>query len=134
MFNLSNIECSHLTYKCARHFYLTRATAITMDPFTLIAILESFVDANDHNGVIEVNTEIKLLDLQDNEACALTITTPQASIPERGLISCFSPLGSALLNKKKGDIVEVSFLGSRMRYQILEINMSKSGSGGGRLA
>lgn len=107
-------------FRRAIEFHSTR-WVMAIDPLTLLAVLESFQDTNDHNGANDVLAEVKVLDLQDNEICTLTITTPQASRPEIGLISCLSPLGSALLNKAVGDVVEIMVLGAKMRYQVLAV-------------
>ncbi len=51
----------------------------------------------------------------------LTIVGEFEADPKAGKISSASPLGKALLNKKKGDEVEVEAPAGKMSYEILEI-------------
>ncbi|MCF6276529.1 MAG: transcription elongation factor GreA [Candidatus Magasanikbacteria bacterium] len=50
-----------------------------------------------------------------------TITGPQEADPLNGKISNESPLGSAFLGKKKGDVVEVQIPSGTQEYKILNI-------------
>ncbi|MBU2886693.1 GreA/GreB family elongation factor [Gilvimarinus agarilyticus] len=92
---------------------------------TLTTILDDWQpsDANTprNSKVIGMNAEVTLLDLQEKEIFILTITTPADSQPEQGIISCLSPLGAALLNKKVGDLIAIPVLGSQMRYRVITI-------------
>lgn len=112
-------------YRRARRFYVARAWGMNIDPITLTALFESFQGAGDRplsvDGGITVNSEVTLLDLQENQSCALTIVPPQESNPEKGIISFLSPLGSALMNKTAGDVISIPVLGTTMRYRVLNV-------------
>ncbi|MDP4007472.1 MAG: transcription elongation factor GreA [bacterium] len=55
------------------------------------------------------------------EKWVITITGPQEADPLQDKISASSPLGGALLGKKKGELVEVITPGGDVKYKILEI-------------
>jgi len=55
------------------------------------------------------------------ERWTIAITGPQEADPLKDKISAFSPLGSALLGKKKGEAVEVDTPGGKALYKVLEI-------------
>jgi len=42
--------------------------------------------------------------------------------PEKGIISHTSPLGSALIGKRKGDKIKIKLLNKELEYEVLEIN------------
>lgn len=121
----SRIELSRSMYRRARRFYVTRTWGMNIDPVTLTAIFESFQSAGDRplsaDARIKVNSEVTVLDLQENQTCTLNIVPPQESNPEKGVISFLSPLGAALINKSSGDTISIPVLGSRMRYRILNV-------------
>ena len=55
------------------------------------------------------------------EKFSFTITDPQLANPLEEKISAESPLGLALLGKKKGDVVDVDTPNGKTQYKILEI-------------
>ncbi len=56
------------------------------------------------------------------EKVEYTITGPQEADPLSGKISAESPLGRALVGKKKGDKAKVETPGGKVEYRILEIS------------
>ncbi len=56
------------------------------------------------------------------EKVVFTITGPQEANPLEGKLSAESPLGIALLDKKKGEVVEIQTPGGKTAYKILEIS------------
>lgn len=119
------IELSRSMYRCARRFYVLRAWGMNLDPVTLARIFDTWQGTGDNrrscDSRAKVNSEVVVLDLQEYESYRLTISVPQDSAPEQGVISCLSPLGAALLDKKAGDVITIPVLGSQMRYQILSV-------------
>jgi transcription elongation factor GreA len=71
---------------------------------------------------ISINSSTTLLDLQENQTVNLKIVSPPLSNPEDGKISFLSPLGAELIDKKVGDMISVNFLGTKMRFKILDFH------------
>ncbi len=63
----------------------------------------------------------KLVIAGDEEEMELEIVSPSESDPLKGKISYESPLGKALLKKKKGDTAEVKIPGGKIKYKIIKI-------------
>jgi transcription elongation factor GreA len=71
--------------------------------------------------VISVGTTVVVLD-EDDEEETYTITGSFGSDPLNGLISNQSPIGSALLGKKKGDSVEIILPNKKViKYTVKDI-------------
>jgi transcription elongation factor GreA len=57
----------------------------------------------------------------DGEQFSFTLCEPQLSNPLEGKISVDSPMGQALLGKKKGGKIEIETPGGKAKYKIIEI-------------
>jgi transcription elongation factor GreA len=76
--------------------------------------------SNEH---VDLGMTVILHDLEDNEAVTYTVVGPgEVNLRERK-ISAQSPLGSALMNKRLGDVVEVSTPAGSKNYRIDNIEM-----------
>ncbi len=75
-------------------------------------------------GKVVVGCHVKLYDIEFDEELEYQITGSTESDPTKGLISNNSPVGKALIGKKKGEIVEVLIpeTGSTMKFKILDIH------------
>lgn len=76
-----------------------------------------------NNKVVNVGSFVKLYDITFDEEIEYQIIGSTESDPFKGLISNESPVGKALLGKKKGDIVTVQTNSSEVEYKILEIKV-----------
>ncbi|MDX1958739.1 MAG: transcription elongation factor GreA [Leptospiraceae bacterium] len=70
---------------------------------------------------INVGCTVILKNTASNEDITYSILGPWEADTERNIISYQSPVGKALLGKKIGDIANVSFEGSTMQLQVLDI-------------
>ncbi len=70
---------------------------------------------------VNIGSQVKLYDEEFDEEVTYKILGSTESDPAKGIISNLSPVGSALLGHKKGDIVTVSMPTGDMRYKILDI-------------
>ena len=70
---------------------------------------------------IGIGSSFRVLGEQTGQERAFSIVGPEVSNPTEGKISFDSPLGSAFLDKKQGDSVEVATPGGKKKYVILEI-------------
>ena len=99
-----------------------------------IAILqERIVDANvvdpdAENGVLDVGERVHLRDLENGEEIQYELVGSFEADPFAGRISAASPLGRALLGRRGGEVATVDAPRGRLRFEILEIQVSKSGA------
>lgn len=70
---------------------------------------------------VTVGCRVKIYDEEFNEEIEYQIIGSTESNPLKGLISNESPVGRALLGKKKGDVVVVEIPSGKISYKILAI-------------
>ncbi len=71
--------------------------------------------------IVNVGSKVKLYDSTFDEEVEYQIVGSTESDPTKNLISNESPVGKAILGKKKGDIVTVVTNQNKIEYKILEI-------------
>ena len=74
------------------------------------------------NDKIYILTRVKLKDLKTQEQCEYLLVSPEESNFEMNKISVTSPIGKALLGKKKGESVEIKVPVGILKYEILDIS------------
>ena len=74
--------------------------------------------------VISVGCRVKILDMEFEDEMEFSIVGSTEANSLKGFISNESPLGIALLGKKKGDMVEVESPSGMIQYKILEFERS----------
>ena len=72
-------------------------------------------------GTIGVGSHVKVLDIKANEEIEYDVVGATEANSLSGKISNESPLGSALLGKKKGDEVEVKLARGSLKVQVLKV-------------
>ncbi len=70
---------------------------------------------------VTIGSKVRLLDMEFNEEIVYTIVGSTEADPSRFKISNESPVGSALMQKKKGNVVEVSVPDGMLKFKILKI-------------
>jgi transcription elongation factor GreA len=70
---------------------------------------------------VSIGSKVRLRDLDTNEENIFTIVGSTEANPAELKISNESPIGSALMGKKKGDVVEVTVPDGILRFKILKI-------------
>ena len=70
---------------------------------------------------VEAGTTVRLRDLANGSELRYTIVGSLEADPPRDLISNESPVGRALIGRKKGETVLVRVPAGELRYEILEI-------------
>ena len=73
---------------------------------------------------ISVGCCVTLLDVEYDDEMKFKIVGSTEANSLKGLISNESPIGQALLGKKKGDVVEVESPAGTVQYKIMEIERS----------
>jgi transcription elongation factor GreA len=74
------------------------------------------------NDKIYILTRVKLKDLKTQELCEYLLVSPEESDFDNNKISVTSPIGKALLGKKKGESVEIKVPVGIFKYEILDIS------------
>ena len=70
---------------------------------------------------VTIGSKVRLLDMEFNEEIMYTIVGSTEANPAKFKISNESPVGSALMQKKKGNVVEVSVPDGVLKFKILKI-------------
>jgi transcription elongation factor GreA len=83
-------------------------------------VVEDEVDVN----VINIGCKVKILDMEFDEELEYKLVGSTEANSLRGKISNESPLGSRLIGKKVGEVVNVDTHAGTMQYKILQIQRS----------
>lgn len=78
-------------------------------------------DEDISTDVVSIGSKVVVKDLEYDEEMEYTIVGSAEADPYQGKISNESPVGKALLGKKKDDIVEVHVPDGLIKYQIISI-------------
>ena len=70
---------------------------------------------------VSLGSKVKLLDMEFDEEVEYHIVGSTEANPSKSKISNESPVGSALIGKKKGNVVEVAVPDGVIKFKILEI-------------
>lgn len=79
-------------------------------------------DENIPKDEVLIGAKVTLRDLNSQEVLEYTLVSEIEADYAEGKISVTSPVGGALLNHKKKDIVEINVPAGVLRYEILEIS------------
>ncbi|MGC8981829.1 MAG: transcription elongation factor GreA [Minisyncoccia bacterium] len=74
-----------------------------------------------NKGVVDIGSEVSVIDLSNKKILKFKIVGFGEANPLENKISTESPLGKALLGKKKGDIIEIDIKGKTKRFKIKEL-------------
>jgi len=86
-------------------------------------IIENYelIDKEENPDCVLLGSEVLVKDTKNKKEFKYTILDYVESEPDCGKISISSPIGRALLGKKKGDLVEVRVPAGHIKYKILDI-------------
>ena len=70
---------------------------------------------------VNIGSKVRLYDMEFNEEILYSIVGSTEADPSQFKISNESPVGSALMNKKKGDVVEVDVPDGILKFKIIKI-------------
>jgi transcription elongation factor GreA len=97
--------------------------SIVLNPIELassLALLESQTKVI-HTPRISIGDKVTLFDVREKEVITLTITSSRNSAPEKGFISCLSPLGRELLGHIAGDVVEIKIFFRTEIFRVVRV-------------
>ena len=83
--------------------------------------LARIMGENQGTSRIKIGNTVMLRDLSSGKELSYALVDPPEANPTKGKISVASPLGKVLLNKEKGQVVEVTAPGGISRYYIKAI-------------
>ena len=72
-------------------------------------------------GVVAVGTKVRLRDLDAKETIEYHVVGSAEANPAEHKLSNESPVGKAIMGKKKGEIVEVAAPRGALKYKIMEV-------------
>jgi transcription elongation factor GreA len=84
------------------------------------------VEPDGSNGVIDVGERVRIRDLDTDERVEYQLVGSLESDPAAGRISAQSPVGRALLGRRKGEVAIALVPKGRLRLKILEIEMPRA--------
>ena len=70
---------------------------------------------------ISVGCQVKVLEMDEDEEMEFRIVGSTEANSLQNKISNESPLGKAMIGKKRGDIIKVEFMGNEVKYQVLDV-------------
>jgi transcription elongation factor GreA len=73
------------------------------------------------SDAVSVGTKVRLKDMDANETIEYHIVGSAEANPAEHRLSNESPVGKAIIGKKKGDVVEVAAPRGSLKFKILEI-------------
>ena len=76
---------------------------------------------NINTDVVSIGTRVVLNDVDGTKSERFTILGPWESDPSKRIISYISPVGSALMNKAAGDVIELGTTDNKVMYKISKI-------------
>ncbi len=79
-------------------------------------------DAKINKNVVSLGCKVKILDKEMKEKSEFAIVGTTEADPKAKKMSNVSPIGAALLGRKKGEVVKVQAPGGVIEIEILEIN------------
>ena len=72
-------------------------------------------------GVVDVGTRVRLKDVDANQTIEYVIVGSAEANPAQGKLSNESPVGKAIMGRKKGETVEVAAPRGSLRFKIMDI-------------
>ncbi|HPN38230.1 MAG TPA: transcription elongation factor GreA [Melioribacteraceae bacterium] len=76
------------------------------------------------SDIVHILTTVTIKNLNNGKTLKYTMVSLEEADLQSGKLAITSPVGQALMNKKKGDIVEVKVPAGLIKYEILELEQS----------
>ena len=121
------VDCSIEIKKSLKQFVFENTNSdlgLIIHPFRE-SMLDEIVDEDEvSTDTINVGCQVKILDCEFDEELTYKIVGSTEANSLKGKISNESPVGKALIGKKKGDVVQVETQVGVLKYKVLEIEPS----------
>jgi transcription elongation factor GreA len=79
------------------------------------------VEPDADNGIVDVGERVRLHDFEANETVEYELVGSLESDPAAGRLSAASPVGRALLGRRKGDIAVVDVPKGQLTFKVLDV-------------
>ncbi|MGB9607719.1 MAG: transcription elongation factor GreA [bacterium] len=89
---------------------------------TILSLARILEEGSINTESVDIGSKVTVLDLDTQQTIQYTIVDPIEANPREGYLSVESPIGSALLNKKKGDTTVVKVPAGTRRLKIVDIS------------
>jgi len=89
---------------------------------TILGLARVLEESEISTESVDIGSKVTVLDLDTQQTIQFTIVDPIEADPRQGYLSLESPVGSALLNKRKGDEAVVKVPAGTRRFKILDIS------------
>ena len=99
-----------------RGHYVTREKVLE-----ILKHAEVVLDDDMDKDAINIGAKVKILDIEENEEMEYKLVGSTEADSLNGKISNESPLGSALIGTKVGDVINVTTEFGEFQYKVLEI-------------
>lgn len=110
---------------CARQNYLHLPWSMSLNAAELSALftnMEQSAACTDTNVCrVTIGHKVTLFDVQEKDIFTLVLTNPRDSDPDKGFISCFSPLGRQLIGCRSGDVIDIKIFGRTATFRVIRI-------------
>jgi len=73
------------------------------------------------SGEVSIGTKVRLKDMDANQTVEYSIVGSAEADPAENKLSNESPVGKAIMGRKKGEVVEVAAPRGSLKYKILDI-------------
>lgn len=103
---------------------------VTLRPVELASLLEKLQGIYDvptrlvTDCTVLVGSKVGLMNMQDYSEASFLVTLPQDSDPAEGKISVLSPLGSALLGQRRGEIISLFLGNTKSPFCLISVNQN----------
>lgn len=98
--------------------HLERRIALLQDRLAAARLVEP----RPGNGVVDVGERVRVRDLDSGRRLELELVGPLETDVAAGRISLASPLGRAILGRRRGEVVEVDAPSGPLRYRVLAVS------------
>jgi transcription elongation GreA/GreB family factor len=118
----SRAHISSLDMKNLRSLVLRQSEANSVQNRS-IAVLEELLDSAVESStlpptIVALGTQVLLKNMDSGERPVYTLVLPSEASISEGMISVLTPLGTALLGRSTGDILQFSAPGGSMKFRL----------------
>lgn len=110
---------------CARQHYLHFPWSMSLNAVELSALITRPEQSATCMGIytrrVAIGHKVTVFDVQEKEIVTLVLTIPRDSNPDKGFISCFSPLGRQLIGCRSGDVIDIKIFGRTAMFRVIRI-------------
>lgn len=110
---------------CARQHYLQLPWSMNLNAVELSMLFntleQSAACASTNTRRITIGHKVTLFDVQEKEIITLMLTNPRDSNPDKGFVSCFSPLGRQLIGRMPGDVIDIKIFCRSVTFRVVRI-------------